>query len=224
MSNIINRGEDEDEDTVSKIPLMKSMNKRFYQNIIIPRVDHLKMIEIDGLACDLFHKPIDGATHPIVLLGCALRTNLDVGKHLGLLDGVLINGKGPYRYNRTLVPDGIDFETINVDPGFANQSLWQSVTGVAVLHYSNSEGKAAGSLPDPPNNVYDTSFLLNQTMSISQQFLIFICHEHHDGSRSELDFLSPFIIKKLYFGSLKQIESVNGGHRNGAVAGTLLIK
>ncbi|GMP71524.1 hypothetical protein CsSME_00029885 [Camellia sinensis var. sinensis] len=32
-------------------------------------------------------------------------------------DGVLINGKGPYRYNRTLVPDGIDFETINVDPG-----------------------------------------------------------------------------------------------------------
>ncbi|CAL5410377.1 unnamed protein product [Camellia sinensis] len=69
MSNIINRGEDEDEDTVSKIPLMKSMNKRFYQNIIIPRVDHLKMIEIDGLACDLFHKPIDGATHPIVLLG-----------------------------------------------------------------------------------------------------------------------------------------------------------
>ncbi|CAL5412661.1 unnamed protein product [Camellia sinensis] len=77
MSNSINRGEDEDEDedddededTVSKIPLMKSMNKRFYQNIIIPRVDYLKMIEIDGLACDLFHKPIDGATHPIVLLG-----------------------------------------------------------------------------------------------------------------------------------------------------------
>ncbi|CAL5413213.1 unnamed protein product [Camellia sinensis] len=31
--------------------------------------------------------------------------------------------------------------------------------------------------------------------------------------------LSAFIIKKLYFGSLKQIQSVNGGHRNGAVAG-----
>lgn len=32
-------------------------------------------------------------------------------------DGVLINGKGPYRYNTTLVPDGIGHETINVDPG-----------------------------------------------------------------------------------------------------------
>ncbi|KAI8000070.1 Monocopper oxidase-like protein SKU5 [Camellia lanceoleosa] len=66
---------------------------------------------------------------------------------------------------------------------FVNQSLWQSVTGVAVLHYSNSKGKAAGSLPDPPNDVYDTSFLLNQAMSI------------------RLDLLSPFIIKKLYSGS-----------------------
>lgn len=32
-------------------------------------------------------------------------------------DGVLINGKGPYRYNTTLVTDGIEYETIQVDPG-----------------------------------------------------------------------------------------------------------
>lgn len=32
-------------------------------------------------------------------------------------DGVLINGKGPYRYNTTFVPDGIDYETITVHPG-----------------------------------------------------------------------------------------------------------
>ena len=32
-------------------------------------------------------------------------------------DGVLINGKGPYQYNTTLVPAGIDYETITVDPG-----------------------------------------------------------------------------------------------------------
>ncbi|CAL5366966.1 unnamed protein product [Camellia sinensis] len=176
----------------------------------------------------------------IMIGDCALRTDLDAGKDLGMPDGVLINGKGPYRYNTTLVPDGIDYETINVDPGktyrirvhnvgvstclnfriqnhnlllaetegyytsqqnytsldihvgqsysflvtmdqnassdyyivasarFVNQSLWQSVTGVAVLHYSNSKGKAAGSLPDPPNDVYDTSFSLNQAMSIRQ--------------------------------------------------------
>lgn len=170
----------------------------------------------------------------------ALRASLDAGRHLGMPDGVLINGKGPYRYNNTLVPDGIDHETINVDPGktyrmrvhnvgvstclnfriqshnlllaetegyytsqqnytsidihvgqsysflvsmdqnasndyyivasarFVNESIWQRVTGVAILHYSNSRGRAAGSLPDPPNDVFDTSFALNQAMSIRQ--------------------------------------------------------
>lgn len=36
--------------------------------------------------------------------------------------GVLINGKGPYRYNDTLVPDGIEHETIQVHPGNTNTS------------------------------------------------------------------------------------------------------
>ncbi|KAK4431624.1 Monocopper oxidase-like protein SKU5 [Sesamum alatum] len=170
----------------------------------------------------------------------ALRKALDNGKELGMPDGVLINGKGPYRYNTTLVPDGIEHETINVHPGktyrirvhnvgvstclnfriqnhnlllaetegyytsqqnytsldihvgqsysflvtmdqnassdyyivasarFVNQSRWQRVTGVAVLHYSNSKGKAAGPLPDPPNDAYDSSYSLNQAMSIRQ--------------------------------------------------------
>lgn len=47
----------------------------------------------------------------------ALRKALDAGKDLGMPDGVLINGKGPYRYNDTLVPDGIEYETIEVHPG-----------------------------------------------------------------------------------------------------------
>ncbi|KAL3524166.1 hypothetical protein ACH5RR_017000 [Cinchona calisaya] len=170
----------------------------------------------------------------------ALREALDNGTDLGMPDGVLINGKGPYRYNNTLVPDGIDYETINVDPGktyrlrvhnvgvstclnfriqshnlllaetegfytsqqnytsvdihvgqsysflvtmdqnassdyyivasarFVNQTVWQRVTGVAVLHYSNSKGNAAGPLPDPPNDFYDSSYALNQAMSIRQ--------------------------------------------------------
>ncbi|XP_020594857.1 monocopper oxidase-like protein SKU5, partial [Phalaenopsis equestris] len=33
-----------------------------------------------------------------------LRKELDEGKALGIPDGVLINGKGPYRHNKTLVP------------------------------------------------------------------------------------------------------------------------
>ncbi|XP_028069566.1 monocopper oxidase-like protein SKU5 isoform X2 [Camellia sinensis] len=61
---------------------------------------------------------------------------------------------------------------------FVNQSLWQSVTGVAVLHYSNSKGEAAGSFPDPSNDVYDTSFSLNQAMSIKLDCLV------HSSSKS----------------------------------------
>ncbi|XP_031116732.1 monocopper oxidase-like protein SKU5 [Ipomoea triloba] len=170
----------------------------------------------------------------------ALRDDLDNGKKLGRPDGVLINGKGPYRYNSSLVPDGIDYETINVNPGktyrvrvhnvgvstslnfriqnhnlllvetegtytsqqnftsldihvgqsytflvtmdqnastdyyivasvrFVNESVWQKVTGVAVLHYSNSKGKATGPIPDPPNDVYDKSYSMNQALSIRQ--------------------------------------------------------
>ncbi|KAK8486593.1 hypothetical protein V6N11_068287 [Hibiscus sabdariffa] len=168
----------------------------------------------------------------------ALRKALDAGKDLGMPDGVLINGKGPYRYNDTLVSDGIDYETINVHPGktyrlrvhnvgistslnfriqshnlllvetegsytvqqnytsldihvgqsysfllttdqnassdyyivasarFVNESQWERVTGVAILRYSNSKGKAAGPLPDPPQDEYDKTFSMNQARSI----------------------------------------------------------
>lgn len=168
----------------------------------------------------------------------ALRNSLNAGIDLGIPDGVLVNGKGPYRYNNTLVPDGIDYETIEVQPGktyrlrvhnvgistslnfriqshnlllaesegsytvqqnytsldihvgqsysflvtmdqnassdyyivasarFVNQSQWQTVTGVAILHYSNSKGNAAGPLPDPPNDDFDKTFSMNQARSI----------------------------------------------------------
>ncbi|CAD6213144.1 unnamed protein product [Miscanthus lutarioriparius] len=46
-----------------------------------------------------------------------LRKMLDKGKDIGMPDGVLINGKGPYRYNDSLVPAGIEYETFNVHPG-----------------------------------------------------------------------------------------------------------
>lgn len=47
----------------------------------------------------------------------ALKSALDAGKDLGIPDGVLINGKGPFRYNTSLVPTGISYETVNVEPG-----------------------------------------------------------------------------------------------------------
>lgn len=46
-----------------------------------------------------------------------LRKDVDNGIDLGAPDGVLVNGLGPYRYDETLVPNGIFYETINVEPG-----------------------------------------------------------------------------------------------------------
>ncbi|CAM8980311.1 unnamed protein product [Rhodiola kirilowii] len=168
----------------------------------------------------------------------ALRKTLNGGKELGMPDGVLINGKGPYRYNDTLVPAGIEHETITVHPGktsrirvhnvgvstslnfriqghnlllaesegsytvqqnyssldihvgqsysflvtmdqnastdyyivasarFVNETVWKRVTGVGILHYSNSKGKASGPLPDPPQDQFDKTYSMNQARSI----------------------------------------------------------
>jgi FtsP/CotA-like multicopper oxidase with cupredoxin domain len=46
-----------------------------------------------------------------------LRRALDGGTLLGAPDGVLINGLGPYQYNESVVPSGIVYERINVEPG-----------------------------------------------------------------------------------------------------------
>ncbi|KAK1289243.1 Monocopper oxidase-like protein SKU5 [Acorus calamus] len=166
-----------------------------------------------------------------------LRSNLEDGGSLGMPDGVLFNGLGPYNYNESLVPAGIVYETINVDPGktyrfrvhnvgistslnfriqnhnlllvetegsytvqqnyanmdihvgqsfsflvtmdqnassdyymvasarFVNETARDKTTGVAVLHYSNSQGPASGPLPDPPDEA-DTYFSMNQARSI----------------------------------------------------------
>ncbi|KAL3521428.1 hypothetical protein ACH5RR_019577 [Cinchona calisaya] len=201
----------------------------------------------------------------------ALRDALDNGTDLGMPDGVLINGKGPYRYNDTLVPDGIDYETIHVDPGktyrvrvhnvgvstclnfriqshnlllaetegyytsqqnytsvdihvgqsysflvtmdqnassdyyivasarFVNQTVWQRVTGVAVLHYSNSKGKASGPLPDPPNDLFDSSFALNQAMSIRQNVTASGARPNPQGSfhYGQINVTAVYILRSL---------------------------
>ncbi|KAF5183133.1 monocopper oxidase-like protein SKU5, partial [Thalictrum thalictroides] len=166
-----------------------------------------------------------------------LRKELEDGSDLGVPDGVLFNGLGPYRYDVSVVPEGIAFETINVEPGrtyrfrvhnvgistslnfriqnhnlllvetegsytvqqnytnmdihvgqsysflitmdqnastdyymvassrFTNSTSVSRVTGVAILHYSNSQGPAAGPLPDPPNE-FETYYSMNQARTI----------------------------------------------------------
>lgn len=49
---------------------------------------------------------------------------------------------------------------------FVNESTWRRVTGVAILKYTNSKGKASGPLPDPPQDQFDKTFSMNQARSI----------------------------------------------------------
>lgn len=69
---------------------------------------------------------------------------------------------------------------------FVNESLWERVTGVAVLHYSNSKGPATGPLPPGPNDFYDKTFSMNQARSV--RFVLIL----HDKSLSIE--LSPFLL------------------------------
>lgn len=46
-----------------------------------------------------------------------LRKDVENGVDLGVPDGILINGYGPYRYDLALVKDGIVYQIINVEPG-----------------------------------------------------------------------------------------------------------
>lgn len=50
-------------------------------------------------------------------------------------------------------------------PRLFGSSNWTTPPGVAILHYSNSQGPASGPLPDLPNE-YDTYFSMNQARSI----------------------------------------------------------
>ncbi|XP_076902393.1 monocopper oxidase-like protein SKU5 [Bidens hawaiensis] len=163
-----------------------------------------------------------------------LRKNVENGVDLGSPDGILFNGLGPYRYDGSSVPDGIEYQVINIEPGKTyrfrvhnvgistsvnfriqnhnlllvetegSYTLQQNYTnmdihvgqsysflvtmdqtgsndyyivatprfinstkasGVAILHYSNSQGPASGPLPDIPNKS-DPSFSMNQARSI----------------------------------------------------------
>lgn len=173
---------------------------------------------------------------------------LDDGRDLGAPDAILINGRAPYRYDTTLVPDGLQYEIVGVEPGktyrfrvhnvgistslnfriqnhnmllveaegtytnqqnytnldihvgqsysflvtmdqnastdyyivasprFISNPQWSQVTGVAILQYSNSKGKASGPLPDAPNDYYDKYYSINQARSIRsvQEQILFL--------------------------------------------------
>ncbi|KAL0403066.1 UNVERIFIED_CONTAM: Monocopper oxidase-like protein SKU5 [Sesamum radiatum] len=178
----------------------------------------------------------------------ALRKALDAGQELGMPDGVLINGKGPYRYNNSLVPDGIEHETINVDPGktyrirvhnvgvstclnfriqghnlllaetegyYTSQQNYTSLDIHVGQSYSflvtmdqnassdyyivASARECYWSTPDPPNDFYDTSYSLNQAMSIRQNVTASGARPNPQGSfhYGQINVTDVYILKSL---------------------------
>ncbi|CAN1748061.1 Monocopper oxidase-like protein SKU5 [Linum perenne] len=190
---------------------------------------------------DIIPIPFDKPDGDIVILigdwykrnHTALRRALDAGRELGMPDGVLINGKGPYQYNTTYVPilflcgagktyrvrvhnvgvstslnfriqnhnlllaesEGSytvqqNYTSLDIHVGqsysflitmdqnassdyyivasarMVNETTWKRVTGVAILHYTNSKGKASGPLPAGPQDEFDKTFSMNQARSI----------------------------------------------------------
>ncbi|KFK26749.1 hypothetical protein AALP_AA8G288500 [Arabis alpina] len=200
----------------------------------------------------------------------ALRSILDSGKELGMPDGVLINGKGPYKYNSS-VPDGIEYETVHVDPGktyrirvhnvgistslnfriqnhklllvetegrytsqtnftdfdihvgqsysflvtmdqnatsdyyivasarFVNETVWQRVTGVGILHYSNSKGQASGPLPVPATDVSHPWSVMNQQRAIKQNTSASGARPNPQGSYhyGQINITSTYILRSM---------------------------
>lgn len=65
---------------------------------------------------------------------------------------------------------------IVASPRFISNPQWSQVTGVAILQYSNSKGKASGPLPDAPNDYYDKYYSINQARSIRsvQEQILFL--------------------------------------------------
>ncbi|CAN8273947.1 unnamed protein product [Cochlearia groenlandica] len=200
----------------------------------------------------------------------ALRRILDSGKELGMPDGVLINGKGPYKYNSS-VPDGIDYLTAHVEPGktyrirvhnvgistslnfriqnhnlllvetdghytsqanftdfdihvgqsysflvtmdqnatsdyyivasarFVNETVWQRVTGVAILHYSNSNGPASGPLPVPKTDVSTPWSAMGQPKAIRQNTSASGARPNPQGSfhYGQINITNTYILRSL---------------------------
>eukprot|EP00253_Pinus_taeda_P030650 PITA_30650 len=198
-----------------------------------------------------------------------LRAALDAGKDLGLPDGVLFNGKGPYRYNNS-VPAGKtyrmrvhnigistslnfriqnhnlllaetegsytsqqNYTNLDIHVGqsysflvtmdqnassdyymvasarFVNTTIWSNVTGVAILHYSNSKGKAKGPLPDGPDDYYDKYFSMNQAKSIRWNVSAGAARPNPQGSfkYGSINVTQVFVLKN------KPPELVNGKRR-----------
>ncbi|KAK8639395.1 hypothetical protein V6N13_137777 [Hibiscus sabdariffa] len=124
-----------------------------------------------------------------------LRKDVENGVDLGVPDGILINGLGPYRYDQALVKDGIVYQIINVEPGKTYRF----------------RGLATGPLPDPPN-VYDTYFSMNQARSIRWNVSAGAARPNPQGSFKYGDITVTDVCSFLFPAGIRLRELISPAH------------
>ncbi|KAK1428526.1 hypothetical protein QVD17_17361 [Tagetes erecta] len=206
-----------------------------------------------------------------------LRKDVENGVDLGSPDGILFNGLGPYRYDSTIVSDGITYQVINVEPGktyrfrvhnvgistslnfriqnhnlllvetegsytvqqnYTNMDIHvgqsfsflvtmdqtgsndyyivatprfvnsKKASGVAILHYSNSQGPPSGPLPDLPDDS-DPSFSMNQARSIRMNVTAGAARPNPQGSFK----YGEITVTDVYLLQNRPPELINGKRR-----------
>ncbi|CAN1842749.1 Monocopper oxidase-like protein SKS1 [Linum perenne] len=82
---------------------------------------------------------------------------------------------------------------------YVNESVWQRVTGVAILHYSNSQGPATGPLPDAPGDIYNQWAAMSQPRSIKQNITASGARPNPQGSfhYGQINVTDTYILRTL---------------------------
>ncbi|KAI4329913.1 hypothetical protein MLD38_028245 [Melastoma candidum] len=209
-----------------------------------------------------------------------LRKDIGNRKDMGDPDGILINGLGPYQYDKEVVSDGVAYQIISVDPGktyrfrvhnvgistslnfriqnhnlllvetegsytiqqaysdmdihvgqsysflvtmdqngstdyyivatpkFVSSSKFNASAGVAILHYSNSQGPASGPLPDITSGT-DAYSSMNQARSIRWNVTASAARPNPQGSFKYGD----ITVTDVYVIENKPLELIDGEWR-----------
>jgi len=78
-----------------------------------------------------------------------------------------------YSFLVTMDQDATSDYYIVASARFVNETVWQRVTGVAILHYSNSKGPVSGPLPVPKTDVSSPWSAMSQPKTIRFVFKLF---------------------------------------------------
>jgi len=169
-------------DTMTRLLLMGSISKQS-QSILVslynPRVFVLVCLQVfNGLYSLLM---VTGKTYRLRVSNVGISTSLNFriqGHNLVLAESegsytvqqnytsLDIHVGQSYSFLVTMDQNASSDYYIVASARVVNETIWRRVTGVGILKYTNSKGKAKGQLPPGPQDEFDKTFSMNQARSI----------------------------------------------------------